>query len=423
MVNTRLVTPAAVLLMFASTMAWAQLQPVVPPQGVLPPPPNPIITDPSQLTAVYQNMIGNWFSAVAPYAYDLFYALAGLELAVFGWNLWMNYHGDIRAALMMTANKILILGFFLSLLMNGQSWMGDIIDMFVSIGKQASGIPGLGPSTMLLQGFKIFGTLLWQATKTGLMLDFPTAISLILAALVICFAFLVITFQFIVTQVQTFLAIGMGYLFLGFGGSRWTTNYVERYFAFTVASGVKLMVLYMLAGAAWPLTNTWITRAQQSPFSAASVESCWVIMSGAILYAGIVWFASSQVSQLFGGSPNLSHSDFVTFMAPAIGAGVQAGLIAAGVVTAGATAVAGAAGAAAVGAGRAAGGVAGSAAGAAVRGASPSGATPSQPSAGGLTSAAGKAAASMAQTGASAIGRMPGGGSHGTPPQFNGFHH
>ncbi len=184
MVNTpRLVMPGGFLLMLAPAIALAQLQPVVPPsQGVLPPPANPTITDPSQLTAVYQNMIGNWFSAVAPYAYDLFYALAGLELAVFGWNLWMNYHGDIRAALMMTANKILILGFFLSLLMNGQAWMGDIINMFVTIGKQASGIPGLGPSTMLLQGFKIFGTLLWQATKTGLILDFPTAVSLILVS-------------------------------------------------------------------------------------------------------------------------------------------------------------------------------------------------------------------------------------------------
>ncbi len=94
-------------------------------------------TDPSRLTAVYQSMVGQWFSTVAPYAYELFYALAALELAVFGWNLWMNYHGDIRAAIMTTANKILILGAFLSLLMNGQTWMADIINMFID-DRQAS---------------------------------------------------------------------------------------------------------------------------------------------------------------------------------------------------------------------------------------------------------------------------------------------
>ena len=161
---------------------------------VLPPPPNPIITDPSRLTTVYQNMIGQWFSSVAPYAYDLFYSLAALELAVFGWNLWMNYHGDIRAAIMTTANKILILGAFLSLLINGQIWMADIINMFIDVGKKASGIPSLAPSMLLLQGFTIFGTLFWKATISGLMTDIPTAIALIVAGFVICLAFLVITF-------------------------------------------------------------------------------------------------------------------------------------------------------------------------------------------------------------------------------------
>jgi len=335
----------------------------------------------------------------------------------------MNYHGDIRAAIMTTANKILILGAFLSLLMNGQTWMADIINMFVDVGKKASGVPSLAPSTLLLQGFKIFGTLFWKATISGLMTDIPTAIALLVAGFVICLAFLVITFQFIITQVQIFLAIGMGYFFLGFGGSRWTTNYVERYFAYSFASGTKMMVLYMLAGAGWPLSESWVQQAGGGPFGTASagVETCWLIMCGAILYAGVVWFCSSLVSQVFGGSPNLSHSDFVSFMAPAVSAGVSSALIAAGVFTAGATSVVGAAGMAAGAAGKAAGGAAGGVAGAAAKGAAtPSGAAPGPSSPGG---AAAKAAGSIAQTGASAIGRMPGSGSQGTPPQFNGFHH
>jgi hypothetical protein len=96
----------------------------------LPPPANPVISDPSNLLAIYQSLIGNWTSAVSPYAYDLFYALAALELAAFGWNLWLHYGGDIRQALLMTANKILIIGVFLALLMNGTTWMGNIISMF-----------------------------------------------------------------------------------------------------------------------------------------------------------------------------------------------------------------------------------------------------------------------------------------------------
>ena len=380
----------------------------------------PTISDPSQLTAIYQSLVGRWLAVMSPYAYDFFVSLAALDVAVFGWDLWRNYHGDIRQAIMATTNKILILGFFLSLLMNGETWMSYIINDFIKIGKEAGGVQGLGPSVILQQGFSIFGAMLGQATVTGLMLNFQTAIALILAAFVICFCFLVITFQFIVTQVQTFLAVGMGYLFLGFGGSRWTVPYVERYFAFSVASGVKLMVLYMLAGAAWPLTDSWIQQAQKATLSAASVESCWVIMCGAILYAGIVWFASSTVSSILGGSPNLSHSDFVSFMAPMISAGVSAGLVAAGVASGGTTAVAGAATSAAGAAGKAT---------VSAGGANPSGATPPQPTAGSGGgspsggSRAATAAGSLANIGASTVGRMPHGGSHSPPPAFSGFNH
>jgi type IV secretion system protein TrbL len=117
----------------------------------------PAISDPSNLTAAYEALMGHWFAALSPYAFDLFAALAALEIAVFGWNLWLNYHGDIRNAMLATTNKILVIGFFLALLMNAGSWMGAVIDMFVSLGKNASNIPGLGPSVLLLQGFKIFG--------------------------------------------------------------------------------------------------------------------------------------------------------------------------------------------------------------------------------------------------------------------------
>jgi len=419
MVRARLFFSALIVL-----AAWPVLALAQGPVSPLPAPVAPVISDPSNLTALYEGLVGHWFSTVSPYAYELFSALAALEFAVFGWDLWSKHSGDLRSAMLATANKVLTVGFFLALLMNGGTWMAAIINDFITIGKSASGMPGLGPSVILLQGFKIFGTLLWQATKNGFMADFPTAIALILGAFLICAAFLVISFQFIITKVQTFLAIGMGFLFLGFGGSRWTAPYVERYFAFSVASGIKLMALYLLAGAAWPLTDAWVAQANAATGSLASVEACWVIASGAVLYAGIVWFCSSIVSSMLGGSPNLSHSDFVSFISHMVSAGVSAGLIASGLVTGGTTAIAGAA----VGAAGAAASAAGSLAG----GGGPSGATPPQQGAGGGSSKSGAssgasqgmaAAGSLAQAGASAAGRMPHSGSSSAPPHFNGFGH
>lgn len=378
----------------------------------------PVISDPSNLTATYEALMGHWFSAITPYAYELFVALATLEIAVFGWNLWMNYHGDIRTAMLATANKVLIVGFFLALLMNGGEWMADVIDMFVTVGKNASGVPGLGPSMILLQGFKIFGTLMAQAVKSGLMTDLPTAAALIFAAVVICASFLAICVQFIVTKIQTFLTLGMGCLFLGFGGSRWTTPYVERYFAFAVASGVKLLVLYLLAGGGWALTNSWVTQAQSGLMTQAGVEAAWVIACGSVIFAVISWHGSAMAAAILGGSPNLTHSDFIAFMAPAVSAGVSAGLVAAGAATGGVSAVAGGA----IGAGNA-----GSSGASAATAANPSGAAPPQPAPSGggpaMNGGGASAAAELAQVGASAVRQMPHGGHHVSPPQFNGFHH
>ena len=183
------------------------------------------------------------------------------------------------------------------------------------------------------------------------------------------------------------------------------------------------MALYLLAGAAWPLTNAWIAQAQSAPFSKAAVEASWIIAYGAVLYAGICWYGSSQVSAMLGGSPNLTHSDFIAFMAPAVSAGVSAALVAAGVATGGTTAVAGGALGAA-----SAGGSAASAAGTSAA-SNPSGAVPPQPGAnGGSPNGSGSsrgasAAAGIAQAGAYAMNRAPHGGHHASPPQFNGFHH
>ncbi len=165
----------------------------------------------------------------------------------------------------------------------------------------------------------------------------------------ICVAFLIITFQFIITQVQIFLAIGMGYFFLGFGGSRWTTNYVERYFAYSVASGTKLMVLYMLAGAAWPLTRSWVQQASSGLFGTArkcgdlAGSSCAVLFSMRALFGSVVHsFPKSLVDR-----PISAIAISFLLWLPLSALALALRLIAAGVFTAGATSVVGAAGMAA----------------------------------------------------------------------------
>src|SRR4029077_18509488 len=78
-------------------------------------------------------------------------------------------------------------------------------------------------------------------------------------------AFLGLTVQLVVTLVESYLVVGAGFIFLGFGGSRWTAPYVERYISLAVSTGVKVMVLYLLLGAGLTLTNGWVAAARAIP--------------------------------------------------------------------------------------------------------------------------------------------------------------
>jgi type IV secretion system protein TrbL len=370
-----------------------------------PPPP---VQDPSALSAAYQALQPQWIAAVQPFATDLFIALATLDLASFGWSLWRQYRGDITAAILSTTNRLLLIGLFLDLLLNGPTWMANIVNMFITVGKAASGGQVIQPSVLLVRGFDIVGSMLAQALKCGLLADLLTGLAMVLAAIVVLISFLVITVEFVVTKIQTFIAMAIGLFFLGFGGSSWTRNYVERYFSYSVSSGVRLMMLYVLIGAGFSLSQNWINLAANAPISQDGVLACWVIGAGSVIYAMICWRGPAIAAGILGGGPNLSHNEIWGAISVATQAGVSAALIASGVGSAaGAGAAAGGGGAAAGGASMKVGATAPSGASGA------SAATGSHPTASGASQAAG------AMQSASSKGNGKSGSGGG--PEFGGL--
>jgi type IV secretion system protein TrbL len=373
----------------------------------------PVITNPSDVLSLFESLEQPWMARVMPYAQDLFWALAALDMGVFGWSLIRRHGHNIQGAILSTANQLVIIGAFLSLLQNGSVWMGYIIQMFIDVGKAGSGVPLIQPSVVLSKGIGIAFALLGQAGVAGILADPLTAISMVIAAVCIVAAFTFITVEFVVTKVQTFLALGMGLFFLGFGGSSWTRNYVERYFSYAVSSGVRLMTSYFLIGAGMVLSNSWLSQANSAPWTIAGVKSAWIIGISAVLFAAICWKGAAMAAQLLGGGPNLSHNEIFHAMGTAVQAGVTAGLGAAGI----ASVAAGVGGAGAGVSGAAAAKSGGSAA-------SPGGAsTPSSkpPSAGGGGSR-GPSVYQSASAAASAIHGLGGGGSHQVhPPTMNGI--
>ncbi len=268
-------------------------------------------TSPSAMLDQYRSVRNTWLTTAAGYANRLFGLLALIEFAWTGAILVLE-RTDLQGWTAALIRKMMFIGAFFALLNFGADWIPRIIESFQIVGQSASGLPSLAPTDVLVRGLNIAGNLLSGAANSGWMGSFGTALALVFAALLAFLAFLGLTVQLVVTLVESYLVVGAGFIFLGFGGSRWTAPYVERYIAFAVSTGVKVMVLYLLLGAGMALTNTWETAATAVPASASPAVDALDISASAVILLMICWNAPKLAASMLGGSPSFTGGDAVS---------------------------------------------------------------------------------------------------------------
>lgn len=258
----------------------------------------------------YRAVRGTWLTVAAGYANRLFGLLALIEFAWTGAMLVLE-RTDLQGWTAALIRKMMFIGAFFALLNFGADWIPRIIESFQIVGQSASGLPSLAPTDVLVRGLNIAGNLLSGAANSGWMGSFGTALALVFAALLAFLAFLGLTVQLVVTLVESYLVVGAGFIFLGFGGSRWTAPYVERFIAFAVSTGVKVMVLYLLLGAGMALTNTWEAAATAVPGSPSPAVDALDIAASAVILLMICWNAPKLAASILGGSPSFTGGDAV----------------------------------------------------------------------------------------------------------------
>lgn len=258
----------------------------------------------------YRAVRGTWLTVAAGYANRLFGILALIEFAWTGAMLVLE-RTDLQGWTAALIRKMMFIGAFFALLNFGADWIPRIIESFQIVGQSASGLASLAPTDVLVRGLNIAGNLLSGAANSGWMGSFGTALALVFAALLAFLAFLGLTIQLVVTLVESYLVVGAGFIFLGFGGSRWTAPYVERFIAFAVSTGVKVMVLYLLLGAGMALTNTWEAAATAVPGSPSPAVDALDIAASAVILLMICWNAPKLAASILGGSPSFTGGDAV----------------------------------------------------------------------------------------------------------------
>jgi type IV secretion system protein TrbL len=277
----------------------------------------------------YVALRGAWINAVSGFARDLFGLLAMIE---FAWSaaVLLLERSDFQSWTAGVIQKLMWIGAFYTLLIFGPTWIPAIVDSFITVGQRAAGTGALAPGDVYTRGLAIAGTLLQGSSNAGFFTNFGSALALVLASFLVFGAFLLITIQFVVALVESYIVVSAGFIFLGFGGSRWTAPYVERYIGLAVSVGVKILVLYLLVGSGMALSDGWLNAALNVPGTTSPSMSALDIVGAALIFMAVCWQAPKLISSVIGGSPALTGGDLISTVTTLAGAAYFAGSVATG---------------------------------------------------------------------------------------------
>jgi type IV secretion system protein TrbL len=286
---------------------------------------------PSQMLKAYRAQRTTWFTNVLPAANTLFGLLALID---FAWSaaVMVLEKQDFHAWVSALVRKMMTIGAFYALLIYGRFWIPAIVDSFEILGQKAAGTGPLDPGDVFARGLNLAGALIDGATTAGLFTNFGASLALVFAAVMCLLGFCVITIQFVVAMVESYILVAAAFVFLGFGGSRWSSPYVERYIALAVSVGVKIMLIYLLIGTGMNVSLSWLDDAERIATAAQPATSAFSIMGASVILAALCWQAPKLISGVLGGSPSFTGNDVISTVAT-MGAG--AALLGSGVFTVG----------------------------------------------------------------------------------------
>ncbi len=256
----------------------------------------PILTN---ITEQYHSATQGWFHYLFPIANKIFATLATIELAWSGiW--WALNHNEISSVWAEFLQKILVIGFFYTLLLHAQDWLPAMIKSFMAIGAGATHQQKLYPSDIFSQGLELSEQIFSSMRLDNFAQFLVTALVSVFSALMVLIAFTLIAAQMVVAQIEAYLVVGAGVLLLGFSASRWTQFLSINYLHYAVSVGIKLFMLFMIVSVGGNIATEWhkmiASGIGQGPAPLLEVTG------GALIFMYVVWIIPLKAQGLVTGN-------------------------------------------------------------------------------------------------------------------------
>ncbi len=271
----------------------------------------------------------NWGAIITTHASWLFWTLALISM-VWTFGMLALRRADIAEFFAEFARFTIFTGFYWWLLINGPNFANSIITSLRQIGGQAAGSgAGITPSGIVDVGFAIFLRVIQQSTVWQ-PVDFALGV---IIAIIVLVVLALVSVNMLVLLISGWILAYAGIFFLGFGGSRWTSEMAITYFKTVLSLAAQLLTMILLVGIGKSFIDLYYTNMH----AGIRLTEMAVMLVVAIVLLALVNKVPSLVGGLAmgGGTGALGGGLGV---GAAVGAAAMAG---AAVATAGAAAAAG----------------------------------------------------------------------------------
>lgn len=194
--------------------------------------------------ARYSTAAASWASIIVDAASWLFWTLAVISM-VWTFGQILIRQGGLSEIFAELIRFTVVTGFFWWLLTNGPNFASDIYDSLRELAGNATGLGmGLSPSGIVDIGFAIFDKVLDQSSFWS---PGDSLAGILMGAVILVILALIGINMLLLLCAGWVLAYG-GVFFLGFGGSRWTTDFAINYYKTVLGLGAQLMAMVLLVG-------------------------------------------------------------------------------------------------------------------------------------------------------------------------------
>lgn len=240
----------------------------------------------------FESNASSWASIFESAATRLFWTLVLISM-VWTFGMMALRKADIGEFFAELVRFTVFTGFFWWLLINGPAFARSIINSLRQLGGSAAGLSGYSadftPSEVVDIGFIMLGK---TFAESDLWSPIDSAFGIVLGLIVLAMT-VMIAVNVLMLYISSWIMAYGGIFFLGFGGSRWTSEMAINYFKAVLGLAVQIMAMILIIGIGVSLINDYYTNMQPG------IELSEMVVIAVVIFT--ILLLTNKVPQLLSG--------------------------------------------------------------------------------------------------------------------------